>query len=599
MDTIIPESGETDLPADFFHFVFTHTVIEHVADLDAVARDARVTPPGGCGFHVYPGKLRPIEPQLFMPLVHWLPKNVTRKWAIAACLACGIEPRWDWLAAADFGRKAQAYCDFVNNKTFYRSTREARRSFKQVGFVVTPVAAEHPALVGMSVPTSALRRLMVELPVRLFQTDEIIVSKTLLAPVPELRVRPANPRGAAALLLLAGALVTSWLLVHAAEAQDTATGEFRRGMGISHIMAWAAVENAPSKRFVYPPFSHSNALFTKELNELRRVGFDFVRFAVDPGPFLQWQDSRRDYLDRMLIERVRQIQSCGLSVIVDFHPSDMNPDYLGEKIAAGAEAPLFKEYVRLLARTAAALAALKSPRVALEIMNEPPPRAAVWQPMLNAAYAAVRQSAPKLWLVLDGGEEGNLEGATKLDRFGSDPNVLISFHYYRPWQFTHQGLAGMAAQYLTDVPYPARARPIQESIEATAATIAGASLAPSEKRQAEVVTRHSLESYRASSFDRAAIKQDFDTVARWARKHSVQMQHVILGEFGSMNNEQHGMATRQAERLRWFSDVREEAEAHGFAWAAWVHSGSVGFSLVKRAGSPELDPGIAKALGFE
>jgi hypothetical protein len=124
-------------------------------------------------------------------------------------------------------------------------------------------------------------------------------------------------------------------------------------------------------------------------------------------------------------------------------------------------------------------------------------------------------------------------------------------------------------------------------------------LAPSEKRQAEVVTRDSLESYRASSFDRAAIKQDFDTVARWAREHSVPMQRVILGEFGAMNNEQQGRATRQAERLRWFSDVREEAEAHGFAWAAWVHSGSVGFSLVKRPGSPELDPEIAKALGFE
>jgi hypothetical protein len=44
---------------------------------------------------------------------------------------------------------------------------------------------------------------------------------------------------------------------------------------------------------------------------------------------------------------------------------------------------------------------------------------------------------------------------------------------------------------------------------------------------------------------------------------------------------------------------RAEAETRGFAWAAWVHSGSVGFSLVEHAGSPELDPGIVKALGFK
>ncbi|HEV2957527.1 MAG TPA: class I SAM-dependent methyltransferase [Xanthobacteraceae bacterium] len=178
----IPANGETDLPADFFHFVFTHYVLEHVADIDAVTREiARVTAPGGCGFHVYPGKLRPIEPHLFMPFVHWLPKNPTRKWAIAACLACGIEPRWGWLGAAPFGRKAQAYYEFVMNETFYRSFREVRQSFNQVGFVVTPVSGEHPALRRLAVLPSTLRRFAVELPVMLFQTVEILVRKPSVA----------------------------------------------------------------------------------------------------------------------------------------------------------------------------------------------------------------------------------------------------------------------------------------------------------------------------------------------------------------------------------------------------------------------------------
>jgi len=384
----------------------------------------------------------------------------------------------------------------------------------------------------------------------------------------------------------------------AVQAQDAAR-EFRRGMGMSHVMAWAPLEAAPSKSFVFPPFSYPDDAFENELRALRRTGFDFVRFAVDPGPFLQWQGSRRDYLDRMLIAKVRQILACDLSVIVDFHPSDMHPDYLGAKIAAGPDTPLFKEYLRLLARTAGSLDALHSLRVALEIMNEPPPRAQAWRPMLDAAYRTIRKQAPRLLLVLDGGEEGNLEGTTQLDALGDDPNILFSFHYYRPWQFTHQGLAGHAAQYLTDAPYPARARPIEESIAETAATIARANLAPSQKLQAERTTRNALESYRASSFDRATIKDDFDRVARWARAHAVPMHRVILGEFGAMNNEQRGLPTREDERLRWFADVREEAEAHGFAWAAWVHSGSIGFSLVKQPGSPELDPAIVSALGLE
>jgi endoglucanase len=414
-----------------------------------------------------------------------------------------------------------------------------------------------------------------------------------------INVGRARARGGGAFIWLLAVLVAACFQVPAASAQDAGKSEFRRGIGISHVMAWAPLEAAPSKSFVFPPFSYPDAAFVNELKELRRTGFDFVRFAVDPGPFLQWRDSRRDYLDRMLIGKVRQILACDLAVIIDFHPSDMHPDYLGGKIAAGPDAPLFQEYLRLLARTAASLDALQSPRVALEIMNEPPPRAWVWRPMLEAAYRAVRKGAPNLLLVLDGGEEGNLEGTVQLDGFRDDPNILFSFHYYRPWQFTHQGLAGHAAQYLTDVPYPARARPIEESLEETAATIARANLAPAQKRQAEGAARHALESYRASAFDRATITDDFDKMARWARGHSVPMHRVILGEFGAMDNAQRGLATREAERLRWLSDVRAEAEAHGFAWAAWVHSGSIGFSLVKHAGSPELDPGVVSALGLE
>src|ERR1700693_4789213 len=110
-------------------------------------------------------------------------------------------------------------------------------------------------------------------------------------------------------------LVATCLHAQPAGAQDRVESGFRRGMGVSHIMAWALVGPAPSKSFVFPPFSYSDTAFVNELKTLRRVGFDFVRFAVDPGPFLQWQDTRRDHLERMLIGYVQQIVSSDLSVI--------------------------------------------------------------------------------------------------------------------------------------------------------------------------------------------------------------------------------------------------------------------------------------------
>jgi SAM-dependent methyltransferase len=170
----------TDLPTGAFHFVFTHYVLEHVADIDAVTREiARVTTPGGYGFHVYPGKLRLIEPHLFMPFVHWLPKSPLRKWAIRAFLACGIEPRWQWLAHENKQRKTAAYHDFCMQETFYRPFYEVRGSFSNVGFDVTSVSADHPVLRRLR----AIPKPLVEFPVRLFQTVEIIVRKRQAAPL--------------------------------------------------------------------------------------------------------------------------------------------------------------------------------------------------------------------------------------------------------------------------------------------------------------------------------------------------------------------------------------------------------------------------------
>ena len=60
-----------------------------------------------------------------------------------------------------------------------------------------------------------------------------------------------------------------------------------------------------------------------------------------------------------------------------------------------------------------------------------------------------------------------------------------------------------------------------------------------------------------------------------------------------------GLASlRSADRARWIGDVREEAEAHGFIWAAWVYRGSGGFALVRDEASGELDPAVSTALGL-
>jgi len=171
-------------------------------------------------------------------------------------------------------------------------------------------------------------------------------------------------------------------------------------------------------------------------------------------------------------------------------------------------------------------------------MNEPPLQPALWQPMLEAAYAAARGRAPGLRLVLEGGGEASAPAlmAMRTARFSADPAALLSFHYYEPYQFTHQGAPWNPARYLADVPYPARARPLDDSLAATSAAIAESDLSEQQKPLAYLDAEQRLESYRQSNFNAGSIAEDFAQIAAWARSQGIPADRIMLGEFGARKN---------------------------------------------------------------
>ena len=396
------------------------------------------------------------------------------------------------------------------------------------------------------------------------------------------------------------AVAAAWLCVASPARSADAGTAFGRGIGMSHVMAWAAVAPGPARQFVFPPFADvSDAQFASELWALRRTGFEFVRFAVDPGPFLQFQGAHRDRVDRILIDRVHLILSSGLSVVVDFHPSDMHPDYTAQRLTEDASSTVFQSYLHLVEHTAGLLGTLHSNNIALELMNEPPVSQADWQPMLEATYAAARRGSRDLALVLEGGHEASAPALLEMNTapFAADPAVIYSFHYYDPYQFTHQGASWNPARYLADVPYPARARPLDDSLKATAALIAAADLPAPQRALAYRDAQARLEDYRASDFNSRTIAADFAQVARWAKSHGIPADHILLGEFGANQTALQSGGNRAGERARWFHDVCQAAQANGFGWAVWAYRGG-GFALAESDTADAIEPRIAIALGL-
>jgi SAM-dependent methyltransferase len=130
--------GHAPFPDEGFDFVFSQEVLEHVVDLHRfVAEIARLTAPGGGGFHVFPARLRPIEGHLLMPCVHFLPKNNLRRAAIHAFTIIGVEPPHppELPAHAVRRERAEFQYRYSVDHTFYRPHREIIETFRQHGLV--------------------------------------------------------------------------------------------------------------------------------------------------------------------------------------------------------------------------------------------------------------------------------------------------------------------------------------------------------------------------------------------------------------------------------------------------------------------------------
>lgn len=377
---------------------------------------------------------------------------------------------------------------------------------------------------------------------------------------------------------------------------------FRRGIGVSHALGWAEVRADGS--YGDAPFSAPRFRFdAAQRQAIRAAGFDFVRLAVDVGPFLTFEGTARDRVDALLIGTVRDLLDADLGVIVDLHPSAMNPAYRPAALTAGVDAPEFRAVLALQQRLAGLLETLAEsrastghPRLAFELMNEPEVSQAMWQPMLEACYRAARTGSARLPLVLGGGSMNAASALTALDTrpFAGDSRLIYTYHDYAPWQFTHQGVRGSPAHAFDAIPYPAPPS-TDAMVAATRQRIAALALDGPTLEQA-LTAKRSLARY--GGFDRSSLEKTFRRVNDWSIAQHLPAHAVLLGEFGVHRTPYMDTPEGATAREHWLRDMRELAEAQGFAWAAWTYAGTGGFALAENETGPGFDRATLRALGL-
>lgn len=142
----------------------------------------------------------------------------------------------------------------------------------------------------------------------------------------------------------------------------------------------------------------------------------------------------------------------------------------------------------------------------------------IWNDLLADVIAIIRETNPIRPIIVGPDNWNNLSRLEFL-HLPDDDNLIVTFHYYLPFQFTHQG-----AEWVNDS---------QPWLGTT---------------------------WDGSQADRFVMNTDFSQVADWAAQNN---HPIFLGEFGAYNK------ADMDSRTRWTDAVARLAEEYGFSWAYW------------------------------
>jgi endoglucanase len=188
--------------------------------------------------------------------------------------------------------------------------------------------------------------------------------------------------------------------------------------------------------------------------------------------------------------------------------------------------------------------------VVFELLNEPNGKLMPekWNKAVPKLLDVVRQSNPTRPVIVGPAPWNGIRSLDKLE-LPKDKNLIVTVHFYDPFEFTHQGASWV-------------------------------------KNAAKWKGR----TWTGSEADRAAIRKSLVSASEWAKK---QRRPVFLGEFGAFQE------ADMDSRARWTSFVVAEAEKLGFSWAYWEFCSGFGAYDPKTDSwrTPLKDALTAKASG--
>ncbi|MGH8442393.1 MAG: glycoside hydrolase family 5 protein, partial [Nevskiaceae bacterium] len=247
----------------------------------------------------------------------------------------------------------------------------------------------------------------------------------------------------AALAFLAIAGLAMWRSQHApppAEAaipRPAALARLTRGVNLSNWLQHGVAQ---------PDYAPDAA----DWKRIKALGLAHVRVPVDPAALVDERGLPRAPALKELRAAIAAAQKADLLVVLAVQ---LPPEPKARVVASEADRVALAGFWRWLA---GALRDLPPDRLAFEPLNEPETAdSAASRALLRHLVTEIRAVAPRHTLVVSGHGYAGIAELEVLKPL-ADPNVVYSFHFYEPHNFTHQGAdwGDPAWKALRNVPDP-------------------------------------------------------------------------------------------------------------------------------------------------
>lgn len=234
---------------------------------------------------------------------------------------------------------------------------------------------------------------------------------------------------------------------------------FERGIGIggwlTNYKRFHCIRKEWRNVFTRGDIEHFNTYITEhDVANIARMGFDHVRVCFDQivleNSDGSYSEERFELLDRFVL----WCEKNHLNIVFNLHKAVGNYCDVADDVSL-FESPILQDrFLRLWVEIERRYA--NKSEIAFEILNEVKwidPQ--LWNELAEKTIRAIRQINPDRKIIIGCINYGNVNQLETLKVYNDD-NVIYTFHFYKPEEFTHQKgvLFEQYAFYNRDMPYP-------------------------------------------------------------------------------------------------------------------------------------------------